>query len=381
MRVLRGYKFKLKTTPELQRQFALMAGHARFVWNKALRLNLDRLEHKMPIMRYNDLARLMRLWKQSDEYSFLSEAHSQILQQRLKDLDRAFSDAFDRNQPLKKLPRFKKKGRDDSFRFPQGVKVENRRVYLPKIGWVRFYKSRDIPGTIKQTTVTREADGWYVVFQVELEIPDPLPQTALAIGIDRGVSVFAATSEGELAEPLNALQQSLSRLARLQRQLSRQKKFSKNWRKTKARITKLHQKVARVRHDFLHKLSTRWSKSHALIVLEDLSVRNMTRSAKGTLENPGRNVAAKSGLNRAILDQGWSDFARMLDYKLAERGGYLLFAPAPYSSQTCSVCGHVDPANRPSRDLFRCTACGHVEHADVNAARVILQRGLGKPAA
>jgi putative transposase len=380
MIIQRGYQFKLKTTPEIEKTLRTMAGHARFVWNKALRLNLDRLDRGVPILQYADLCGLLRIWKQSEEYGFLSEAHSQVLQQKLKDLTRAFADAFDSAQPLKKLPRFKKKDRDDSFRFPQGIKIENRRVYLPKIGWVGFYKSRDIPGAIKQTTVTREADGWYVVFQVELEIPDPLPRTAPAIGIDRGVSVFAATSEGELVEPLNALKRALSRLARLQRQLSRKERFSKNWRKTAARIARLHQKIARMRRDFLHKLSTRWSKSHALIVLEDLLVGNMTRSAKGTVENPGRNVAAKAGLNRAILDQGWGELARLLDYKLTERGGHLLFAPAPCSSQTCSACGHVDPANRPTRDLFRCAACGHTEHADVNAAKVILQRGFSKMA-
>lgn len=379
MRVLRGCEFKLKTTPEFQRKFAMTAGHARFVWNKALRLNLNRLERKVPIMRYNDLAGLMRLWKQSDEYGFLSEAHSQVLQQKLKDLDRAFADAFDKNQPLKKLPRFKKKGRGDSFRFPQGVKVENRRVFLPKIGWVGFFKSQEIPGTIRQATVIREADGWYVTFQVEVEIPDLLPRTAPAIGLDRGVSVFAATSEGELIAPVNALKKALSELARLQRRLSRQKKFSNNRRKTVRRIAKLHQKIARARHDFLHKLSTQLGKSHAVVALEDLKIRSMTRSAKGTLENPGRNVRAKSGLNRAILDQGWGDFERMLGYKLAERGGQLVFVPAPGSSQTCAICGHRDPESR-IRDLFRCVNCGHVDNADVNAARVILQRAFGRAA-
>ena len=379
--VRRGYRFKLKTTPDTERVLRVMAGHTRFVWNKALRLNLDRLDRGVPILWYADLCGLLRLWKQSEEYGFLAEAHSQVLQQKLKDLDRAFSDASDKNQPLKKLPRFKKKGRNDSFRFPQGVRVENRRVYLPKVGWVGFHKSRDIPGAIKQAAVVREADGWYVAFQVEFEIPDPVPWTAPVIGVDRGVNVFAATSEGELVEPLNALKQKLSRLAQLQRQLSRKKKFSKNWRKAKGRIARLHQKIARMRHDFLHKLSARLSKSHATVALEELSVRNMTRSAKGTIENPGRNVKAKSCLNRAILDQGWSAFARMLEYKLTERGGRLLFVPAPGSSQTCSTCGCIDPANRLSRDLFRCTACGHTEHADVNAARVILQRGLGKLAA
>lgn len=380
MRVLRGYKFKLKTTPELQQKFVTMAGHARFVWNKALRLNLDRLERKLPIIRYNDLAGLMRLWKQSDEHGFLSEAHSQVLQQKLKDLDRAFADAFDHNQPLKRLPRFKKKGRNDSFRFPQGVKLEGRRVYLPKIGWVGFFKSREIPGPIRQATVTREADGWYVSFQVEVEIPDPVPILGPAIGLDRGVDVFAATSEGELIAPVNALKKALAKLARLQRKLARQKRFSSNWRKTVRRMARLHQKTARARRDFLHKLSTRLSKSHAVIALEELNVRNMARSARGTPENPGRNVRAKSGLNRAILDQGWGMFEHILEYKLGACGGHLVRVPAPGSSQTCAICGHQDPASR-TRDLFRCVRCGHTDHADVNAAKVILQRALEKLAA
>ncbi|MEW6458064.1 MAG: transposase [Bacillota bacterium] len=381
MRVIRGYKFKLKTTPELQRAFATMAGHARFVWNKALRLNLDRLERKAPIMWYSDLCGLLRLWKQSEEYGFLAEAHSQALQQKLKDLDRAFADAFDKNQPLKKLPRFKKKGRDDSFRFPQDVKIDNRRVCLPKIGWVGFFKSQEVPGTIRQATVTREADGWYVSFQVEIELPDPVSHTESMIGLDRGVDVFAATSEGELVTPVNALKNALDKLARLQRKLARQKKFSKNWRKTRNRIAKLHRKIARTRQDFLHKLSSKISKSHAVVALEDLPVGNMTRSAKSTLENPGRNVRAKSGLNRAILDQGWSMFERMLEYKLGERGGQVVPVPAPGSSHTCSACGHADPESRVSRNLFQCVKCGHTEHADINAAKVILQRAKVKLAA
>jgi len=192
--------------------------------------------------------------------------------------------------------------------------------------------------------------------------------------LDRGVSVFAATSEGELIPPVNALKKALAKLARLQRRLARQKKFSKNWRKTVRRIVKLHQKIARVRCDFLHKLSGEISKNHAMVVLEDLRIRNMTRSAKGTAENPGRNVRAKAGLNRAILDQGWGMFERMLEYKLEALGGRLVFVPAPGSSHTCSVCGHADSESRVNRELFCCTKCGHAEHADVNAAKVILQR-------
>ncbi len=353
-----------------------MVGHARFVWNKALRLNLDRLAQGLPIVRYNDLCGLLRLWKQSEEYGFLAEANAQALQQKLRDLDRALTDAFDPAQRMKRLPRFKKRGEGDSFRLPQNVKVENSHVFLPKIGWVCFFKSRDIIGAIKQATVIREADGWYVSIQTEQEISEPELHAGTAIGVDRGVAVFAATSEGEIVEPLSAGARERRRLARLQSKLARQRKGSKNRAKTKAKIARLHQRIRRQREDFLHKLSTRWSKSHALIVLEDLRIGNMTRSAKGTVENPGSRVSQKAGLNRAILDQGWGEFARMLDYKLAECGGHLLLVPPQRSSQECSKCGHVAAENRPTRDLFRCVACGHTGHADVNAAKIVLRRRL-----
>ena len=376
MVIRRGFRFKLKTTPDLEAVFRTMVGHARFVWNKALRLNLDRLAQGLPIVWYNDLCGLLGLWKQSEEYGFLAEANAQALQQKLRDQDRAFSDAFDRTQPGRRLPRFKKRGVGDSFRLPQDVKVENRRVFLPKIGWVGFFKSREIIGEIKQATVTREADGWYVSIQTEQEFSEPKLHAGTAIGVDRGVAAFAATSEGELVEPLNPGAQERRRIARLQRKLARQRKGSRNRAKTKVKIARLHQRIRCQREDFLHKVSTPWSKSHALIVLEDLRIGNMTRSAKGTVESPGSHVAQKSGLNRAILDQGWGEFGRMLGYKMAERGGRLLLVPPQHSSQECSECGHVAPENRPTRGLFRCVVCGHTEHADVNAAKVLLRRGL-----
>ena len=229
-------------------------------------------------------------------------------------------------------------------------------------------------GDIKQATVVREADGWYVSIQTEYVITGP-QQARGDIGVDRGVAVFAATSDGELVEPLSAFAQSIKQLTRLQRQLSRKEKGSKNRRKARAKVARMHQHIRRQREDFLHHVSTRWSKSHALIVLEDLRIGNMTRSAKGTVEKPGRNVAQESGLNRSILDQGWGGFAEMLDYKLAQRGARLVLVPPQYSSQECSECGHVASENRTTRDLFRCVKCGHTEHADVNAAKVVLKRG------
>lgn len=374
MIIRRGFRFRLKVDDRLHQRLIEIAGCCRFVWNKALSLNLGRLAGHVPILRYAELCRMLVLWKQADEFGFLKDAPSQALQQKLRDLDRAFGEAF---AGRRRMPRFKRKGKDDSFRFPQGVKVQGNRVFLPTIGWVRFFKSREIVGRITQATVTREADGWHISFQTEVESASSTPRMGSAVGIDRGVAVFVATSDGELIDPVQAFARAHRRLARLQRQLARKRKGSANWRKQAARIARLHLHIRRVRHDFLHKLSTRLSKNHALVVVEKLLIQNMTRSARGTASEPGIHVAAKRGLNRAILDQGWGLFERMLGYKLAERGGELRRVPAVGSSQECSACGHRDTANRASRDLFVCRACGHMEHADVNAAKVILARGIG----
>jgi putative transposase len=161
----------------------------------------------------------------------------------------------------------------------------------------------------------------------------------------------------------------------MQRRLAGMVKYSCNWQKQQRRIAKLDSHTAHCRHDFLHKLSTDISKNHAVIVLEDLQVRNMSRSARGTMEEPGRHVAAKSGLNTSILDQGWGMFRRMLEYKQCWRGGEVLAVHPRYTSQTCPECGHVAQVNRLQQALFSCVACGYTYHADVVAARNILALG------
>ena len=303
----------------------------------------------------------------------MADVYSQVLQQCLKDLDRAYANWFaGRADP----PSFRKKYLSDSFRFSQGFKVDGNRVYLPKIGWVPFWKSRDIEGVIKNVTVSRRGEHWYVSFQVEIEQPDPLHPSDSAIGIDMGITTFAALSTGERLVPLNSFRKLEAKLAKEQRQLALKVKFSNNWIKQKCKVHQIHQRIANLRHDFLHQHSTKISQNHAVVVVEDLQVSNMSRSAKGTVEEPGRNVAAKSGLNKAILDQGWGMFRRMLEYKQLWRGGEVIAVPPQYTSQTCAECGHVSPENRVVQAVFSCIACGHTDHADVNAARVILAVGL-----
>ena len=262
---------------------------------------------------------------------------------------------------------------------PTSLRVERTgkktgRIKLPKLGWVAFRGWYALPGMIRNITLSRRAGQWFASVQWEREVEGPVPSGLPAVGIDMGVAVFAAMSNGETVAPGNFGKKTLRALRKAQRAVSRKKKGSANRRKAVRRVQTLHARVANARKDFLHKLSTTIAKNHGTVVVEALQVRSMSASAKGTVEEPGRNVRQKSGLNRSILDQGWRMFRTLLGYKLADRGGKLVEVPAAYTSQTCSVCGRVDPANRASQARFVCTACGHTENADINAAKNILRR-------
>jgi putative transposase len=371
---LQAYKFQLQPKAEQERLMRRFAGCCRFLWNKALALEKETYETQGKRLGFSSLCNLLRDWKKEDRTLFLAEAHSQILQQSLKDLDKAYANFFAKRA---NFPRFKKKGVHDAFRYPQGFKLDesNSRVYLPKIGWVRYRKSRDTAGTPKQATVSLNAGKWYVAIQTEREIDAPVHPSQSVVGIDMGVANFAVFSDGTALAPLNSFRSHEAKLAKAQRKLSRKVKFSANWRKEKAKVQRLHKRIADVRNDFLHKATTTIGKNHAMVVMEDLSVKNMSASASGSLESPGRNVRAKSGLNKYILDQGWGEFRRQIGYKLDWAGGMLILVPPQYTSQTCYVCGNVDKANRVSQAQFICTACGHKAGADHNAALNILAAG------
>ncbi|MBA7654935.1 IS200/IS605 family transposase IS609 [subsurface metagenome] len=373
--IRKAYRFRLKTNRDVEEKLTRFCGLTRFLWNKTLAMNLERLENKQGMLRYNELAFWLTLWKRSDEYGFLKECPSQVLQQKLRDLERAFMDCFDKSQPQKRLPVFKKKGAGDGIRFPQGFKIDNRRIFLPKIGWIGFYKSCTICGKVKNITITRRGDRWYASAQVEQTIETVKHPSDSEIGIDAGVKCFAAFSDGTMVEGVHSFRKHEDRLAREQRKLSRKQKGSENRKKQKKRISRLHHTIANVRQDFLHKLSTEISKNHARVYVEGLPIRNMSASARGTIDEPGRNIKAKAGLNKSILDQGWFELRRQLSYKLSWEGGMLVEVDYRYTSQTCFCCGHRAKENRPSQAVFRCLACGHEENADVNAAKNILTVG------
>ncbi|HAH1170596.1 TPA: IS200/IS605 family element transposase accessory protein TnpB [Escherichia coli] len=373
MQRLQAYRFELKPSGEQQRLMRRFAGSCRFVYNKALAMQQERHKAGEKKLGYASLCKSLTEWKTQTEMLWLSETPSQALQQALKNLERAYKNFFEKRADF---PRFKKKGQSDSFRYPQGIKLDqgNCRVFLPKLGWIRYRNSRDVLGEVKNVTVSQSCGKWYVSIQTEREVEQPLPQGG-AVGIDMGIARFATLSDGTFYAPLNSFKKHQQQLARHQRRMSRKVKFSNNWKKAKARIQRIHSRIANARKDFLHKTTTTISQNHAMVCIEDLQVRNMSKSAKGVSERHGKQVRQKSGLNRSILDQGWGEFRRQLEYKAAWRGGFVIAVPPAYTSQTCPCCGHVSADNRQTQARFACVECGFEENADVVGAINILARG------
>ena len=382
MKRLQAYKYELRPNGEQVRAMRRFAGNARKVWNLAL--DKQQANHAAGEKFTNafGMNNWLPAWKA--EYPYLTESPSQTLQQVMGDLARAYKNFFEKRAAF---PRFKKKGQSDSFRFPQGFKIDqpNNRVFLPKLGWLRYRNSRDILGVAKNITVSANGGKWFVSIQTEREVEQPVHPATSIVGIDVGITRFATLSDGSHIEALNSFKKHEARLRRYQRAMSRKTKFSNNWKKAKARVQKLHTRIANVRKDFLHKTTTTISKNHAMVVLEDLQVRNMSKSASGTVDQPGRNVKAKSGLNRSVQDQGWFEFRRQLDYKQAWLGGDVLAVDPRNTSRTCPCCGHVSADNRKTQAEFLCVACGYEANADLVGAINILERGhrllaCGEPA-
>ena len=353
------------------------AGSCRFVFNIALAMQKALYEQGEKKLGYAGLCKALTTWRNAKETAWLALAPVHPLQQTLKDLERAYTNFFAKRA---NFPRFKKKSMGDSFRYPDArqfkINAGNSRIFLPKLGWIRYRNSRDMLGSAKNITVSCTGGKWFVSIQTEREVAAPVHPTTSIIGIDVGITRFATLSDGSFIAPLNTFRKHEQRLARYQRAMSRKTKFSNNWKKVRAKVQKIHTRIANVRHDFLHKCSTTINQNHAIICIEDLQVRNMSRSAAGSSEAPGRNVKAKSSLNKSILDQGWAEFRRQLEYKQAWRGGKVLAVPPQYTSQTCPCCGQVSAENRRTQARFACVACGYEENADVVGAINILRRGI-----
>ena len=335
-----AYKYELMPNGGQQRDIRRFAGSCRFVFNKALALQKARYEQGEQKLGYAGLCKLLTEWRNSLETPWLKDAPVHPLQQTLRDLERAYTNFFAKRADF---PCFKKKGMGNSFRYPDSMQIKldqaNSRIFLPKLSWLRYRNSRDVLGTVKQVTVSQSGGKWFVSIQTEREVEQPRHESCSMVGLDAGVVWFAALSDGTVYAPVGSYRKFEARLAFLQRRMSRKTKFSNNWKKAKNRVQKLHFRIANIRRDSLHKTSSEISKNHAMIAIEDLQVRNMSKSAAGTVENPGRNVRAKSGLNKSILDQGWFEFRRQLEYKQQWRGGWVIAVTPQNTSRTCRLVG------------------------------------------
>ncbi len=376
MQRLQAFKYELRPDGQQVRQMAHFAGSCRFVYNKALAMQKANYEAGGKFIGYVAMAKELTAWRNGSETPWLKDAPVHPLQHALKDLDRAYKNFFAKRAGF---PRFAKKGQRDSFRYPAPNQIKldqvNSRIFLPKLGWLRYRNSRDVLGTVRSATVSRSGGKWFVSIQTEREVEQPIPEASSAVGIDMGIARFATLSDGTFYAPINSFKRHEARLRRAQQTLSRKVKFSNNWKKAKARVKGIHSSIGNCRRDYLHKATTTISQNHAMVCIEDLQVRNMSKSAAGSTENPGRNVRAKSGLNKSILDQGWFEFRRQLDYKLAWAGGWLVAVPPHNTSRTCPACEHIHAENRKTQAKFACVQCGYEENADVVGALNILARG------
>jgi putative transposase len=343
--------------------------------HKALALQKETYEAGGKLVGKFAIGKHLTEWRNSADTPWLADAPRHALMMATQDCDRAFQNFFAKRAAF---PRFKRKGTGDGFQFPDKNQITvdsvNGRIKAPKLGWLRYRKSRDVLGEVRNVTVSLRCGKWSVSILTKREVEQPVPHGP-AVGIDMGIAHFATMSDGTYIAPLNSFKKHEQRLAKYQRRMARKVKGSSNWKKAKARVQRIHARAADARADFLHKASNTISKNHAMVAVEDLQVRNMSRSASGSAEAPGRNVSAKSALNRSILDQGWGAFRRQLEYKTAWRGGYFVAVNPKNTSRTCPCCSHISVDNRKTQALFACIKCGHDANADHVGAINVLAAG------
>ena len=367
-------RYRLLPTPAQEAVLRGHCGYARYVWNLAVEQHGHWRPGRAGAPGYLEQCR--QLPQARAEHAWLAAGSQMVQQQALRDFAAAMAAFFDPHNPARR-PAWRKAGRDEGFRIAgkRGRQWDVRRlsrkageVWVPKAGWVRFRWSRPVPPGVKSYRVTMDRAGrWHVAFAV---IPEPIPArgNGQAAGIDRGVAVAAALSTGELLCVPGPTARERAQTRRLERKLARAKHGSRRRGRVRLARARLRARETDRRKDWAEKASTGIARRFDLIRVEDLKITNMTRAARGTPQQPGRNVGQKAGLNRGILRSGWGLLVRRLEDKAPGRVEKI--NPA-FTSQRCPACGQVDRNSRESQAVFRCTACGYACHADVNAARNI----------
>ncbi|MEV0403594.1 transposase [Actinoallomurus sp. NPDC050550] len=383
----RSYKFLIRPTSKQAATLTACLEDHRQLYNGALEHRRITYRKAGVTVRYSDQSEELKHIRADDQtgqgrWSFSSQ------QATLRRLEKAFAAFFARLREGRTpgFPRFKGRGWFDSVTWPKdgdGCRWDSQPehptatfVRLQGIGHVRVHQHRPVQGRVKTISVKREGTRWYVVLSCDDVPARMIPASGVAAGIDMGVASLVTTSDGEHFANPRHLAASADRLATAQRDLARKKRGSNRRRKAVVRIAALHAKVRRQRLDNAHKTALRLIRDYDVIVCEDLRIANMTGSASGTVDRPGRNVAQKTGLNRGILDAGWGVFLAILAYKAESAGRELIAVNPANTSRTCARCGHCSADNRTTQAEFCCRACGHTAHADVNAATNILRAGL-----
>ncbi|XVQ15904.1 RNA-guided endonuclease InsQ/TnpB family protein [Spirillospora sp. CA-255316] len=363
-------RYRLNPTPEQEQALLAHCAHARYVWNLAVEQHAHWSRHRGGAPGYNEQSR--QLTEARAEFAWLRAGSQTVQQQALRDFAQAMSNFF---AGTHRRPTWRKQGVHEGFRQvgvkPHQVRRLSRRwaaVLVPKCGWVRFRLSRPVPGGVRSYRVTRDRAGrWHVAF-AHVPPPVPGPGDGSVVGVDRGVAVTAALSTGDLLRVPGLTPGERRRLRLLARRLGRARRGSGRRARLKAAYARLKARESDRRKNWVEQTSTMLARRFEVIGVEDLDIAGMTRSARGTIERPGRNVAAKAGLNAAILAGGWGMLVERLEHKAP--GRVYRIDPAG-TSQRCSACGIRDREARESQARFRCRSCGFACNADVNAARNI----------
>ncbi len=359
---------------EAQKQLLLQHfGSSRFVYNFMLHKKKEAYEtDKTSILSY-ELKKLLPLMKKCEEFSWLKEIDSTALQNSILNMDKAYKNFFRRvkNGEKSGFPQFKSRHNSRQSYQSSTATIKDGKLYLPKIGLIKTKFHREVAGVVKTVSISLEANQYFASINYENGSKQVYgTNNGKSIGIDVGVKVFVYTSENEVIKHIN-LKKEISNVIKAQKVLSRRKKGSANRAKAKANLAKKHLKLKNKRNDFLHKVTKKLSENQTIAV-ENLKIKNISKQAKGSIENPNMRASAKRGLNRSILQQSWGKFFELLEYKLERNRGQLIRVDPKFTSQKCSCCGHIEKENRLKQAQFICKSCGYVSNADYNASINIL---------
>ncbi len=371
--MLRVLKIRIYPNNTQKQKLLQHFGSSRFIYNLMLHKKKEAYETDKTSLSPYELKKLLPQMKKTEDLQWLKEIDSMALQNAVLNMDRAYQNFFRniKNGAKSGFPQFKSRHLShQSYQTQNAIKKENK-LYLPKIGLVKAKFHRDIAGKIKTATVSMEAEQFFVSMNIE-DGSEQIYGTnnGKSIGIDVGVKVFAYTSENQAIKHIN-VRKEIANVIKAQKVLSRRKKGSQNRQKAKKALAKKHLKLKNKRNDFLHKITKKLSENQTIAV-ENLKIKNMSKQAKGSVENPNMRGSAKRGLNRSILQQSWGKFFELLEYKLERNGGKLIRVDPKFTSQKCSRCDHIEKENRRSQALFACLKCKYTSNADYNASVNIL---------